>query len=103
MKSFFKHYIYSVFLVTLTAIVAQAQTITTGSITSPICSNTIFSVPYTISGTFTSGNVFTAQLSNSSGSFSSPVNIGVRTATSAGTINALIPSGTPAGTGIVSG
>ncbi len=41
---------------------------------------------------FASGNVFTAQLSNASGSFTSPVNIGTLTSTSAtGNISATIP------------
>lgn len=73
-------------------------TITTGTISgSPInvCSN--INVPFTITGTFNSGNIFTAQLSDASGSFASPQNIGSITQTTAGTINATIPSGTPSG------
>ncbi|MDR3428083.1 hypothetical protein, partial [Silvimonas sp.] len=46
-----------------------------------------------------STNTFTLQLSNSSGSFSSPVNIGSVTSTSSGTITGTIPSTTAAGTG----
>lgn len=46
-----------------------------------------------------SNNVFTAQLSNASGSFASPVNIGTVTRNNGGTINAVIPANTPAGTG----
>jgi hypothetical protein len=57
------------------------------------------SVPFTTSSNFTAGNVFTAQLSDANGSFASPTNIGTLTATSSGTINASIPSNTPAGTG----
>nr|AUN35604.1 hypothetical protein [uncultured bacterium] len=56
-------------------------------------------VNYTTSGTFNAGNAFTAQLSNASGSFASPVNIGSVTATTSGTINATIPAGTASGTG----
>jgi hypothetical protein len=80
---------------------AQAvQTITTGTISgSPFCPGATVSVPYTISGTYTSGNVFTAQLSSSTGSFSSPVNIGTLTSTTAGTITATIPGGTASGNG----
>jgi gliding motility-associated-like protein len=55
-------------------------------------------VPYTISATFNLGNVFTAQLSDSSGSFLTPINIGTLTDTSKGTINAIIPANTLAGT-----
>ncbi len=57
------------------------------------------SVPYTLTGTFNGGNVFTAELSDASGSFASPVTIGSVTATTAGTISATIPAGTATGTG----
>lgn len=67
-------------------------TITTGSI-SPLsyCPGEAVSVPYSITGTFTAGNVFTAQLSDASGSFASPVSIGSVTSTSGGTISATLP------------
>lgn len=48
--------------------------------------------------TFNSGNVFTAQLSNASGSFASPVTLGSVTATS-GSFSATIPINTTPGTG----
>jgi hypothetical protein len=77
-----------------------AQTITTGAISgSPFCAPAAVSVPYTITGTYLQGNIFTAQLSNSSGSFASPVSIGTLTSTVAGTIAATIPAGTLTGTG----
>jgi N-acetylneuraminic acid mutarotase len=63
------------------------------------CAGNVVLIPYTALGTFTSGNVFTAELSNSSGSFASPVNLGTVTSTTSGTIAALIPSGTAYGTG----
>lgn len=63
------------------------------------CRATVFNIPYTISGTYNTGNVFTAQLSNSSGSFSSPTTIGSVTSTNAGTIAATIPNGTTVGAG----
>lgn len=75
-------------------------TIATGAI-SPItyCSGASVNVPFTITGTFTGGNVFTAQLSNASGSFASPVSIGTLTGTTSGTISATIPIATASGTG----
>jgi hypothetical protein len=77
-----------------------SNTISTGAITgSPFCAGAAVSVPYTATGTFTGGNVFTAQLSNSSGSFASPTNIGTISSTSSGTISATIPGATPAGAG----
>ncbi|PVX45014.1 putative secreted protein (Por secretion system target) [Flavobacterium sp. 103] len=77
-----------------------APTITTSSITgSPFCAGATVTVPYTIGGTYTAGNVFTAQLSNASGSFASPISIGTNTSTSAGSITATIPNGQASGTG----
>lgn len=77
----------------------------TGTITpavfnfSPSAPSASVSVPFTTASTFAGGNVFTAQLSNASGSFANPTNIGTLTATGSGTINATILSSTPAGTG----
>lgn len=56
-------------------------------------------VPFTTTSTFVAGNTFTAQLSNATGSFANPVNIGTTSGTGSGTINATIPSSTAAGTG----
>ena len=58
-------------------------------------------VPFTVTGTVNPGNVYTAQLSNASGSFASPVNIGSLTSSATGSLSipANIPGGTPAGTG----
>lgn len=72
----------------------------TGTVaTGPFCANTAISVPYTTKGIIGSNNVFTAQLSNASGSFAAPVNIGTLVSNTSGTINAVIPTGTIAGTG----
>ena len=54
-------------------------------------------VPYNVTGTYNSSNIFTAQLSDSYGSFSSPINIGTLVSTSSDTINAVIPTNTPPG------
>src|SRR5690242_523610 len=90
----------SVFTIVLYAANLQAQTISTGSVSgSPFCINSIANVPFTITGSFNSGNIFTAQLSDASGNFASPVNIGTVTSTVAGSVAATIPAGTPAGTG----
>jgi hypothetical protein len=64
-----------------------------------LCKGQPVDVPYTVSNAFAAGNVFSAQLSNASGSFASPVIIGSLSATGAGTIKATIPSGTVSGTG----
>lgn len=60
----------------------------TGSISgSPFCGNASgIAIPYTASGTYSTGNVFTAELSDATGSFASPTTIGSVTATTSGTI-----------------
>lgn len=73
--------------------------------TSPInpttyCPGSTVSVSFTITGPpFAANNVFTAQLSDASGSFATPTNIGTLNGTGAGTITATIPITTPPGTG----
>ncbi len=56
------------------------------------------SVPFTISGIFNDGNVFTAYLSDETGSFATETAIGTYTSITAGTITAEIPAGTTSGT-----
>ena len=68
-------------------------------LSSPVCRGGQLNIPFTLNATVNDGNVFTAQLSDASGNFGSPVNIGTLTGTAAGTINATIPIGTPAGSG----
>lgn len=79
---------------------ANNNTITTGNISvSTFCAGqTGISIPFTISGTYTSGNVFTAQLSSSTGSFTTPTNIGTLTSVSAGTITSSVALPSVAGT-----
>ncbi len=74
--------------------------ITTDPISSPICAGSTINVDYASNGyTFNGGNTFTAELSDASGSFSSPVNIGTLSSTSSsGTISCTIPGSTAAGT-----
>lgn len=57
------------------------------------------SIAFTKAGTFNTGNVFTAQLSNATGSFASATNIGTLASTSAGIISATIPANTSVGSG----
>ncbi|MFN5877456.1 MAG: beta strand repeat-containing protein, partial [Flavobacteriales bacterium] len=74
--------------------------LTTGSIPTSLCPGQSISVNYTASGIFNAGNTFTAQLSNSSGSFATPTNIGSITSTAlSGTITSSIPASIPVGTG----
>ena len=63
-----------------------------------MCSGSNFNVPYTLEGSFNASNIVTAQLSDASGSFTSPVNIGSAVNNISGIINATIPVSTLAGT-----
>ncbi len=79
--------------------------VSTGTISgSPFCvspsSGTSVNVPFTVSGALGASNVLTAQLSDASGSFASPTNIGtLSTISNSGSISATIPAGTANGTG----
>ncbi|TXB65246.1 T9SS type A sorting domain-containing protein [Vicingus serpentipes] len=79
------------------------NTITTGSVSgSPFSVQCAVSdngtVAFTSTDTFGAGNVYTAQLSDGSGNFGSPINIGTLVSTAnSGTINFTIPGGTPNG------
>jgi gliding motility-associated-like protein len=77
------------------------NSIATGTITgSPFCEGSTFNVPFTSTGTFNVGNTYTAQLSDATGSFASPVNIGTISSTAnSGAISVTIPIGTSAGNG----
>jgi len=63
------------------------------------CSGDALNVAFTTNGTANAGNVFTAQLSNAAGSFSSPVSIGTLLTTIPAAISCVIPAGTPGGNG----
>src|SRR4051812_1285264 len=80
---------------------AQAPAITVTRITpNRICSgsDTNIVVNYRLRGTFPPGSTFTAQLSDITGSFSNPTNIGTSAPDSL-FLTATIPSNLPAGTG----
>lgn len=80
--------------------IVGTNNIQTGTLSvSSACSGAGISVPFTATGTFNAGNIFTAQLSDSSGSFASPVSIGTLSGTASGSISATIPVGTITGSG----
>jgi hypothetical protein len=56
-----------------------------------LCAGTSFNLDYSVSTNFDAGNIFTAQLSDVTGDFSSPVTIGSVSAVSSGTIACTIP------------
>ncbi|MFN5663914.1 MAG: PKD domain-containing protein, partial [Bacteroidota bacterium] len=64
----------------------------TGANKSGVCAGESVRVYYTITPDLPSGNVFTLQLSDSSGSFNNPLNIGTLTSSVSDTINGVIPT-----------
>ena len=67
-------------------------------ISTPVCAGSSLSITYTTYGVFNAGTIFTAELSDASGSFSAATSIGTLTSTSSGAISATVPSITPSGT-----
>jgi hypothetical protein len=63
------------------------------------CINDTFPVPYMVTAPFKTGNVFTAELSDNSGSFANPTAIGTYAATTNGTIHCFIPQTVTPGNG----
>jgi len=80
---------------------AVLSAITTDAIASTnICAGQSLNVSFSGNGVANSGNIYTAQLSGSTGSFASPVSIGsLSSSSSSGTIACTIPAGTAQGTG----
>lgn len=75
------------------------EQVRTGSVNASICAGSSFDLPYTATD-IGGGNTFTAQLSNATGSFASPVNIGTLSGNACkSVINVTIPSNLNAGNG----
>lgn len=76
--------------------------LTTAQFGGTVCPGAVLNVGFSVTGnTFASGNTLTAQLSDASGSFAAPVNIGTVafSGQGGGTVTATIPQNTPAGAG----
>jgi hypothetical protein len=88
---------YDAFLVKFES--SENQIISPTLSSSSFCQNQSFGVSYTATGTFTSPNTFTAQLSDANGSFTNPTPIGSVSSTTSGSINCRIPRAMSAGSG----
>ncbi|MDQ1266977.1 MAG: hypothetical protein QG635_2130, partial [Bacteroidota bacterium] len=64
-----------------------------------LCELSQFPISFTANNCFNSSNTFTVQLSNSSGNFANPVNIGKLAGNSSGTISCDLPAGITIGSG----
>lgn len=76
----------------------STNSITTSGVGTNYTPGSALTVNYSATGIFNAGNIFTAQLSDATGSFSSPVTIGSVTSITSGSISAIIPANTLSGT-----
>jgi hypothetical protein len=79
--------------------ISVPQSITTSISKINYCQSESFQLTFSITGNYTTGNIFTAQLSDQLGSFTNPTVIGTLNSTNSGTINCTIPLSTPIGSG----
>ncbi len=86
-------------MVGLKSFIVQDNVVVATEVPEAWCKETVFNIPYEAGGSFAVDNVFTAQLSDENGSFSSPTVIGSINSSSSGIITATIPSGVSLGTG----
>lgn len=87
---------------TIVGLVINVPTIVTPASTFIFCQGEALTIGFTQTANFSNtgfNNVYTVQLSDAAGSFTSPTTIGTRTATTAGNIPCVIPAGIPAGSG----
>lgn len=81
-------------------VVDYTPILTTSAIVgSPFCTGTAVTVPFITSSPFSAGNIFTAQLSDSTGSFANPITIGSKAGTTSGSMTDTIPVNALHGTG----
>ena len=77
----------------------QDNLMITSGIPASSCRETAFNIQFTASGNYTAGNVFTALLSNASGSFVNPTTLGSVSGTASGVISATVPGAVAVGSG----
>lgn len=64
-----------------------------------VCKNVTYAIPFSTVNDYSSGNTFTLQLSDATGSFASPTVVGTTSATSSTTIPCTVPSSITSGSG----
>jgi hypothetical protein len=91
-----------IFLLTSVSLTSLAQVLTTTGVPPSLCERESFTLGFDFGGGVSGGNQYIAELSNASGSFISPVQIGSIASTDlVGTIYCTIPEGTPYGNGYI--
>ena len=75
------------------------NSISTGYVAGSVCKGSQLNIPFTAIGVYNPGNMFKAQLSNATGSFAAPVDIGILNTTQHGNlaVSATIPDTMPNG------
>ncbi len=101
---FFGLLLFICFVQVTSPLAASAQTVTNFIQTQPIqgspfCVGSTVTVPFTTDISFPEGNVFTVQLSSTTGSFATPRSLGTAAGTGAGSIQVTLPTNLTAGTG----
>lgn len=102
LKNKFKSSVTFLFILMISNFAFAASSITLNSVSpSRICfgASASLNVTFSKSGSFNNGNVFTAQMSDATGSFSNPVNIGSVVSRNAVPITATVPANTASGSG----
>ncbi|WP_080241541.1 Ig-like domain-containing protein [Spirosoma rigui] len=96
-RNFYSYFFVWLFVVGL-SVAGFSQTITISSIApASVCPGSTVVITYTTSGTFSTGNVFAAQLSDASGAFTSPVNLTTQSSTATSLV-AVVPPATASAT-----
>lgn len=73
---------------------------TTAFSTSSLCKGSVINIAFQVTGSINANNIYTAELSNASGSFSNPITIGTLNSTNlSDVITSMIPINTTAGNG----
>lgn len=92
MKQILLYFIGVLFIATMKNADAQTTISPFPFISDQLCAGSQVDVPYNITGTFNSGNIFTAQLSDAFGNFTTFTNIGSIVATQDSSIRCTIPT-----------
>jgi hypothetical protein len=71
--------------------------ITVGNLSDTLCFGTFLQIPFTVDSSMFANNFYTAQISDSSGSFVSPNLLGYLSGTASGSVSAYLPQYLPAG------
>ncbi|TDE12321.1 Ig-like domain-containing protein [Dyadobacter psychrotolerans] len=94
-KTFIKRRLFACIAAILAAASSFAQTITTGAVSpAAVCAGNSISVPFTTTGTFVAGNVFTIELSTAAGAFPGTF---LATTGTASPLTAVVPAATVPG------